>query len=792
MTQCLLLFSIGVFSVSFFPDLPPLWSVVLGVLAGLLIACRYKDCRCFALFSGLFWGVFCGSQLLQHQLPEGFENREFLVVGRVVSLPTSDNRRSRFQLQVESSETLPEFEKLPLQKLLLSWYGERPKLLVGQRWQLQVKLRRPRGLAIPGGFNYRQWLLQQEISATGYVRVSDVNKLLGQRVGWIGSGLGSWRQALQNQLHQLDVPQLQKALLQALIVGDGAALSSEQWALFNGTGTTHLMVISGLHIGLFSLLCYFLGNLLARVINLFFPVVPAQLWASIFALAGATFYAALSGFGLPATRALAMISALLLVRWLRNSASPFSYLTMALAAVSVVDPLAPHSSGFWLSFLAVFGLLWVFLPQVKSSGKIKAPGGVPEADKAQETNRWKRYLRNFCYPQWVVFVILAAPLLLSYGQLSLPSIGINTVAIPWLSFLIVPLCLLGVVLSLFSTSLTEFVWQLAGQQLQWFYGGLEKVGSGDGLMAVSALPLSVTSTLLLMVSAMWLLLPRGVPGRWLGVVPFVLIFMAIPQRPELEITVLDVGQGLAVVVLTKEQALVYDTGATFSDKFNMGSAVIAPFLRQRGVTKIDKLIVSHSDNDHAGGVPGLLSSLPVDAVLVGEPLHTVKNAEICREGHRWKWGEIYFEILSPPQGDSENVSNNNNASCVLLVSAGERRILLPGDIEASRESRLLDKLPAVDIVVAPHHGSSTSSSPGFIAALKPAEVIYSAGYKHHFGHPHPDVVARYQNAGARQWSTAESGAVTLTLASIAGAESGDNQAVWQVTLERTKQGHFWQ
>ena len=757
MTQCLLLFSAGVLSVGFFPVLLPFWAALPAALIAAFCLFRYRDYRLLSLVFGLAWGTFSGGQLLQHQLPASMELQEFQVRGTVVDLPQNNDRRTRFQLQLESCTAVQTGQQLPLKKLLLSWYGERPEVFSGQHWQLRVKLRRPRGFANPGGFDYQHWLLQQGISATGYVRKGGDSQLLGVHDHW----LRDQRQRLFRQIQGLELPELQRGLLLALVVGEGSSLGSDQWALFNRTGTTHLLIISGLHIGLFALLCYAMGNVLARPLNLLLPALPAQLWASVCALLGAGFYVALSGFGLPATRALAMVVAVLLVRWLRNSASPFSYLVAALAAVAVVDPLAAHSTGFWLSFTAVFGLLWVFAPLV---GRLTG---------------WRNFIHRWCRPQWTVFVVLAAPLLAAFGHLSLSSLAINTLAIPWLNFLVVPVCLLGVVISFVSPLAADWCWQLAGWQLQWFYLGLEWLGNNSGLLLSPSVPLSGVAVFLLLLAALVLLLPRGVPGRWLGVIPFALVFFASPQRPLLTATVLDVGQGLAVVVTTQNHTLVYDTGAAFSERFNAGSGVVAPFLRSRGITQVDRLVVSHADSDHAGGTQGLLSVMDVSDIWVGEPLPEVAGTKPCRAGSTWQWDGVLFDVLSP---DEQQATGGNNGSCVILISAGKHRLLLPGDIEVERERGLLGQLAPVDIVVAPHHGSRTSSSDSFVARLAPDHVVYSAGYKHHFGHPHDTVVQRYTQINAQQWNTANDGAVTFELL-------GDR---WVVHSERGGYRFFWQ
>ena len=759
MPQILFSFAAGVFTISFLPQLPPWWLLSVLVVISLYCCSRPLGRVLAGLSVGLCWGTFCGQQLLTQQLPAEFELRELLVEGVIVGLPDRDQRRSRFQFEVDSCREPGSDTQLPLEKLLLSWYRQDLELQPGQRWQLRVNLRRPRGFVNPGGFDYQQWLLQQGISATGYIRDSADNINLGQQQRWPDS----LRFSLQGKLQHMALPERVKGLLQALTVGDGAALSVADWALFSNTGTAHLMVISGLHIGLFALFCYGVGSVLGRLLNLLLPEVPAVLVASGFALLGAWFYAGLSGFGLPATRALAMVAVVLVVRCLRDHVAVANSLLVALAVVAVLDPLAVHSAGFWLSFGAVFGLLWVF-----SSTVGKADGLL-------------RRLQHLWQPQWVVFVALSTVLLATFGQLPLLSIPINSVAIPWLSLLIVPICLLAVALAALWPWAAELCWQLAGWQLQWLYELLQWLDQWARPLVQLPIPLSLPLLLVLMCCAFLLLLPRGLPGRWLAAVPFVLAFWSLPQRPPLTVTALDVGQGLAVVVSTTNHTLVYDTGAKFSQRFDTGSGVVAPFLRSQGIAVVDRLLVSHGDNDHAGGVSGLLRTMAVADVWSGEPLAQLATATSCRAGMSWQWDGVLFEVLSPAPGQQ---AEGNNSSCVLLISCGERRVLLPGDIEKEQEQNLLrsNTLVPVDLLLAPHHGSKTSSTGQFVNLVSPQHVIYSAGYRHRFGHPHASVVARYKNIASQQWNTATSGAITLAL------EGGQ----WRIVEQRKQRYFFWQ
>ncbi len=739
MSFALFVFSIGVFAVGLLPGLPSLYLLIAIAPVALLCLRVSRTRSLFFLFTGVCWGVGYGWQMQAHQLPNEDEGETFVVRGQVVGLPAGNESQRRFILSVESAKRATDGNTLPLQKLQLGWYQSPPDIKPGQIWRLTVSLRRPRGFANAGGFDYRLWLLRRGISATGYVRNQAGNTLLATRGQWSDSA----RFALRSAIEQVPASDRSRALLKALTIGDSGEVNASDWQLLNRTGTTHLLVISGLHVGLFSWVCYWLGAGLGRLTMFWWPQLPARYVAALLALTGSLLYANLAGFGLPAVRAVIMVAVVLATQYLRTRVNVFSGVSIALAAIAVSDPLAIHASGFWLSFVAVVALLSVLAYR---------RGAMP-------------WWQKLWLPQWTVFVALPGFLLSGFGRLSLLSPLTNALAIPWISLLIVPVCLIGVVALPLSPVIADWCWQIAATQLDGLWAVLSWAGGWTQSLEISGRssmsPVWLASVLF---GGLLLLLPRGLPGRWLGCLPLLAFVLAEPQNPQLTVTILDVGQGLAVVVRTRHHTLVYDTGARFSDRFDAGSGIIAPYLSASGITEIDRVIVSHRDGDHAGGLPGLLSLVAAGDVMASEPVGNGNVADSeCRGGAKWRWDDVDFEVLSPVRSSQWH---RNNRSCVLLVSAGKHRVLLPGDIESDIERWLASegRLPdSVDVLVAPHHGSNTSSSPTFAWRLMPGHVVYSAGYRHPFGHPHPKVVARYRSIGSRQWNTADDGAIELVL-----------------------------
>ncbi len=750
MHYLLISFTIGNFSVAIWPQIPGVGVLAFCLLIALAFGSHPATRLPGLLLLGIVYGCFWGNLQLAGQLPKSLDKTDYLVTGLVKGLPETDSHRSRFLFLVDNVE-MPELPAFSLKgkRLLLNWYGQRV-LAPGQRYSLQVRLRSPRGFANPGGMDYSLWLLRNGISATGYVRSHSVgatgqasavqttdsggNKPVINRE----QGLPAWRHELQTAINQLPQSPAIRGLLSALIVGNKSGIPTATWQDLVSTGTVHLAVVSGLHVGMAATFGYWCGLLLGRILLISGGIRCAKTLGLGVALAAALGYSLLSGFGLPAQRALVMLGVALVLLTIRRRVNPWQGLLWSCFVVSLLDPLAILTPGFWLSFVAVTGLMFWFVPR---------PG-----------RAWPQQL---VAAQVVVLIALAGCLLHFQGCLSLIQPLVNLVAVPWLSFLVIPLLLLGGLLFWIFPGAALFLWNLGGWQLEGFvsiieYAANEFAHSQWQPLAASQWWFAPGATL----GAFLLLTPAALTLRGAGAVLICAILLARPDYPEpLSISILDVGQGLAAVVRAGGKTLVYDTGPAFSSHFDAGSGIVAPFLRSLGIGQIDTLIISHGDSDHSGGFRGLLNHFDAARVLTSDPTLQHPGKDRCRTGQYWRWGQVDFEIIHPGErGDDRD----NNQSCVLLIRFGDNRILLPGDIEASVEKQLLDSgrlSNPVAVLVAPHHGSQTSSSPRFVSALAPDHVVYSAGFNHHFGHPHVQVRARYRQQGSREWFTAASGAL---------------------------------
>ncbi len=731
-------FALGVFSVAFWPALPDgqwLVAVAFPVIAGLCFPASRVPA---AIALGCLYGCLWGAMQTAGTLPVSLDKTDYRVTGTVKGMPERNSRRVRFLFDVESAQAIDGGPVQSLRRLRISWYGA-PAVAPGQHWTLRVRLRAPRGFANPGGFDYQRWLLGEGISATGYVRDHRENRLLAQGGPCL---LDCWRWTLASAIGELPVAPVARSFMTALVLGDSSRIPASVWGQLVATGTVHLLVVSGLHIGMVAGFGFILGFALGRLAAAAGSTVPAPIIAALSAMVLAVFYGALAGFGLPVQRALAMTATVLGAALLRRRVSPWQGFALALAVIALIDPLAATRAGFWLSFTAVAGLLAWFVPRPR-----------------------RRF--RMLEAQWVVFAALAVGLLAYQGHVSPVAPVVNLVAVPWISVSVVPACLLGIVSGPLWPAGRHLAWQFASWQLDWAADLLEwlaPLAAGwTWQPALAADPAFLAGVALVAIAVV---LPAGLGLRVPAVVIVGALVMATPPpAPDLALTVLDVGQGLAIVVRAGKRVLVYDPGPRYSPRFDAGSAIVAPYLRHLGIARVDRLVVSHGDSDHAGGLSGLLDQIGVSRVITGEPALDFpgdRRAQRCQAGQGWQWGDVTFSILHPGTGTP---ANDNNRSCVILVERGGSRILLTGDIEASVERELvragLLRKP-VDVLIAPHHGSKTSSSVGFIKAVSPTHVVFSAGFNHHFGHPHETVRARYRAEGSRPWSTAKSGAITFT------------------------------
>lgn len=730
----------GIFAVAFLPRLPPFAAIALIAAAALLLAWRSPRWRWLAWgLLGVCHGALWGHAQLAHNLPLALDRTDYRVVGVVSSLPRVDSAKARFVLRVEGIEGAA---SPPVETLLLSWYGrgQSPQALprLGERWRLDVRLRTPRGFANPGGFDYRAWLLGEGISATGHVRAGPANQRLDDNAG---GPVARLRRDLATQLAARGDSAVTAGYMAALVLGDGSRIPARQWDYLVATGTVHLMVVSGLHVAMVAGGCLILGLGLGRVASALGMHLPAPQLGGVLALAGACGYGLLAGGGLPLQRAVLMTAVATLALVARRRTGTWRAFALALLGVAVIDPLAVLRPGFWLSFGAVAALLLWFVPR---------PG----------LGRW----RQIVDAQLVVFVALLAALLFFQGQVYWHSPLVNFFMVPWVNLSIVPLCLAGALLQGIPP-LGALCWDLAAWQLDGLAAALEWAAArGEPFAWQPANARAPWFVAGLVAAAGLLLLPAALGLRGLAAALLAGLLLGRPAPgPHLEVTVLDVGQGLAVVLRAGERTLVYDTGPAFSDSFDAGSGIVAPYLRSLGVRAIDLLVISHGDNDHAGGARELARAMPVRRTVAAAGAVPELDAEPCVAGGRWRWEGVEFTLLSPPAGGQ---GSDNNGSCVLLARLGDLAILLPGDIERAVEERLVVTWrdapgDGIDLLLAPHHGSKTSSSTAFIRWARPRHTVFSAGFRHHFGHPHPAVVARYREAGGALWYSAASGALVF-------------------------------
>jgi len=569
--------------------------------------------------------------------------------------------------------------------------------------------------------------------------VDGVQKLSGADARfWLHRLRQAVRDNLQTQLGDSPV----QGLLLALAMGDRSEISADQWQVLMATGTNHLMAISGLHIGLLAGLAFMLMRIAWSCVPALCLRLPAPRAAAYAAMLAASVYALLAGFAVPTQRAWVMTMVVMWALCFYRPLAVSQILCLALLAVLLWDPLAMISAGFWLSFLAVALIAYVL------------------GHRYQPFRWWQQWGRM----QWALGLALLPMTLLFFHQASLIAPLVNLLAVPWVGWLVVPPLLLASGLMALWPPLAAFILSLAAMAMEWLWQLLQWAASWPGGVWRQGLTASwiLLSALL---GVLLILAPRGWPGRYLG-----LLFLAPLCWPpleklapgELEFTQLDVGQGLAAVVRTQNHVLLFDTGARYSAEFDMGSSVISPFLRSQGVEQIDLLLVSHGDNDHIGGAASLLQQWPVVEVLSSVP-DQLSGGKLCVAGQTWRWDEVEFRIIHPANGQA--LRRENDQSCVLHVSSAGGSVLLTGDIERAAEQQLLQQAVTLrsTIVLAPHHGSKTSSSEGFVRALEADYVLYSVGYGNRFGHPAEVVQARYNAVGSRALRSDHGGAITFRL-----------------------------
>ncbi len=759
-----LAFALGVWLLQQSAVLPAPTFLMAGALLGfaaLLLALRRRYRWLIfigCLLLGFGWAGGFAHWRLSDALPVEWEGRDVEVVGVIADLPQRFERGVRFTFVVEEAAG-------PVPKrIALSWYRQLepeseeegdeevapdalPLPRAGERWRFLVRLKRPHGNLNPHGFDYEGWLLERAIRATGYVRKS----ALTGRLAEASFNIGILRESIRVRILRALPDHPYAGVLVALAIGDQQAIAPELWRLFAATGITHLMSISGLHVMMIGgLLAWLVGWAWRRSARL--PLIwPTQKAAAVAGLLGAAAYALLAGFGIPAQRTLFMLAIVVAAMLSGRALTAAQVLGTALVAVLLIDPWAVLAAGFWLSFAAVALLFSI------ASGRV--------------TRHW---MLEWLRAQWAITLGLIPALLALFQQFSLVSPLANALAIPLVSLLVTPLVLLG--------SLPGFVWLLdiAHTLLHGLMVFLIWLAALPGALWQQHAP-PAWAVPLAVIGALWLLLPRGFPARWLGAVVFLPLFLIVPERPgagELHVTVLDVGQGQAIHVQTATHDLLYDTGPELGGT-DAGERHVLPYLRAVGVRQLDTLVISHADKDHAGGMDSVLSGLPV-ADVVG----SIEKSRRCEDGAHWAWDDVKFRFLHPTPADYDRKRPTNAMSCVLLIESPHGRLLIPGDIEGIAEAELLARHATAlqaHILIAPHHGGRKTASADFVAAVGAREVIFPVGYRNRFGHPARAVAERFTASGARLHRTDQDGAVRIRF--HGGAVS--------IVQDREQRRQFW-
>ena len=734
------------------------------------------------LLIGFAWAGLSASHYLAEELDASLEGQDLIVVGVVDSLPFRFDQGVRFNLRVESATRDGVPVAVPA-RVALGWYAglHFPRKAAaalpvppptpvqvepGERWQLSVRLQRPHGNANPDGFDFEAWLLEQDLRATGQVRATAAPATLNRRLDAFVPSFGTVVEHLRDRVRKRILAALPEheyaGAMVALVIGDQRAIAQSDWKIFNRTGIGHLVSISGLHItmiaGLFAALTHFLWR------RSFFTgaelclLLPAQKAAALAAAVTALLYVLLAGFGIPAQRTLYMLWVVAAALWCGRIGSVSHVLCIAAAVVLLIDPWAVLWPGFWLSFGAVAIILYA------SVGRLHH-----HFEGISRMARLRAQLREAARTQYVVTLGLVPLTMLLFGQVSLVSPLANAIASPLVSLLVAPLALAGAMLP---APLSVLLLTVAHSLFAWLAAFLTWLASLPAAVWAAPVP-AFWMFVCALAGALWLLAPRGWPVRWVGLVGWLPLLCNTASHPadgNMTVTAFDVGQGMAVLIETAQHRLLYDTGPFYSPESDGANRVILPYLKSRGIDRLDAVIISHNDNDHSGGARSLFDDIRVDwvasSLAVDSPIVLAAPAHRrCVAGQRWTWDGVDFEILHPGPASYDSSKWKPNArSCTLKLTRGAQSMLLPGDIEAVQERELVaadaDKLKST-VLLAPHHGSGTSSTLPFLRAVQPQVAIFQVGYRNRYHHPKPEVFARYADLDIGRYRNDLSGAITL-------------------------------
>lgn len=703
----------------------------------LLLALIIRKPIVVAFMFGLVWALFFAHMQLSWELPKNLEGKVIIISGFVASIPEVANKQTNFLFKLDKVNN-----KTAHGLARLSWPMANLHLNVGDAWSFSVKLKRIHGTMNPGGFDMEAWSLQQGIRVSGYVVTTKAQPPKNLQLWNARYMVDRMRQYVGDQIAE-NLPRSHTSpWITALAIGERKNIDAASWKVLRNTGTNHLMAIAGLHIGFMSAFIYGLVLFIWRRVAVLTLYLPAQHAASLAALFIALIYSAMAGFSIPTQRACLMFSTFLLVVLLRRNVPVWHIWSMALMVVLLFNPLSVLVESFWLSFASVALIIYGM------KGRL-APGGW-----------WWKHARI----QWVIAIGLIPLSIWLFKQCSIISFVTNSIAIPWVGFLIVPLTLLGCFALLCWPWLGSLCLKGADKLLELLWSILTYFSECSWSSWYHDVP-HIWILGIACVGIVMLLVPSGFPGRYFGICWLMPLFFYQhhePAKGEVWFTLLDVGQGLSAVIQTQHHLLVYDAGVKWGDYFDVGESIVLPFLRHQGIKKIDMLVISHGDNDHRGGANAILQQMPVLTVKTSVPYY-FKNASYCLRGTTWLWDDVEFSFIYPTQ---EFLGLGNDSSCVLKITSQHQSILLTGDIEKMAEEYLINTNPAElrsTIIVAPHHGSKTSGMNDFIEAVYPKIVLFPTGYRNRYHFPHPSVVQEYRNIHATLLNTAEVGAISLNL-----------------------------
>lgn len=739
-----------------------------------------------AFIFGVCWASGFALWRMSDELPHAWEQKAIQIIGVVASVPEATERGTRFRFDVEKILTK---EAVVPRHISLNQYSAYQKygsksyqptnaveasaqlthFKAGERWQLFVRLKRPHGTANPHGFDFESWALSENIRAMGSIKNNTENKKLKTFVWRPSYVIEYLRENIKQRITHVLADKPYVGIIQALVMGDDSQITVDDWQVFLRTGTSHLMSISGLHITMLAGLAFGVVSFLWRRSPRLMMRLPTRKAAVIAGAVTGLSYALIAGFSVPSQRTFYMLLVFAVALWSGRQLVISQVLAIALFIVVLLDPWAVNAPGFWLSFGAVAMLAYALGARI---GQI-------------------HWFRAALQTQWAVTIGMLPLLLVMFNQTSIVSPIANAFAIPLISFVVTPLALLGSFLPMdLPLNLAYKALEIGMIALKWL---------NQLPMATWQQHAPATWTLLpAMIGMLWLLLPRGFPLRWLGLVGFLPMLLIEPVKPNLgdmKVTVLDVGQGLSVVVQTASHTLLYDAGPKYTEQSDAGSRIVVPFLRGEGAKRVDGFIVSHNDLDHSGGMASVLALMPVTWLASSfadqiEAPETQKKIS-CFAGQVWVWDKVQFEVLYPALESYDDAKlADNNRSCVLKVTSQAGSLLLTGDIEKVGEQALLNTIPdklKSDVLTVPHHGSKTSSTVGFIAAVAPSVSVFTSGYLNRFGHPKPLIVERYQSFGGILRRTDYDGALVIDFRDNLQIKNKISVASW-----RNGNQHYWQ